>query len=214
MLKKGLALIAINSGNRLGRGLGLRGIGLQITRLYARVCLLVHRVGSVMEVNNSKQQADGSRPSLSNECDGPNPPVNKRRKSGDVTSNLKERKEEDHHSTEQCQKVFKTYYARLCNIPVEEVMPHLVSNDVITIREMEEILVEKTSLRQAQALLNGPIYRAIKVGYPKPFITFLYVLHSIHGCKMLCEEICTDLDISTEVLSSESREFKYSYLYI
>ena len=160
-----------------------------------------------MEVNNRKRQADGSKPSLSNECDGPNPPV---RKSGDVTSHLKERKEEDQHSTEQCEKVFQTYYARLCNIPVEEVMPHLVSNDVITIREMEDIRVEKTSLRRAEALLNGPIYRAIKVGYPKPFITFLYVLHSIHGCKMLCEEICTDLDISTEVLSSNSREFVYS----
>ena len=89
-------------------------------------------------------------------------------------------------------------------------MPHLVSNDIVTFREMEDIRVEKTSFRQAQALLNGPIYRAIRVGYPKPFITFLYVLYSIHGCKMLCEEICVDLDISTEVLSSESREFEYS----
>ena len=167
--------------------------------------------------NNSKQQPDGSEPSLSHECDDANPPSNMRRNSGDVTSHSKERQEssEDHHNTARCQKVFKTYYARLCDgIPVEEVLPHLVSNDIITVREMEDILVEKTTFRQARALLNGPIWRAISGGYPKAFITFLYVLHSIHGCKMLCEEICADLDISTEVLSSESREFEYSYLHV
>ena len=168
-----------------------------------------------MEGNNSKQQADGSKPSLSNECYGANPS----NESDEVTLHSKERKEpsEDHHIrdhiTARCRKVFKTYYARLCDsIPVEEIMPHLVSNDIVTFREMEDIRVEKTSFHQAQALLNGPIYRAIAVGYPKPFITFLYVLYSIHNCKMLCEEICTDLHISTEILSSESREFEY-FLY-
>ena len=167
-----------------------------------------------MEENNSKRdikrQADGSKrgseTSSSNEREDANPS----NKSDEVILNSI-KKSEDHHNTVRCQKVFKTYYARLCDcIPVEEVLPHLVSNDVITVREMEDIRVEKTSLRQAQALLNGPIWRAIRVCYPKPFITFLYVLHSIHGCKMLCEEMCTDLCISTEILSSESREFEYT----
>ena len=162
--------------------------------------------------NNSKQQADSNKTFLANERGDVNPPSTERRESDDVIS--KERKEfsEDHQNTVRCQKVFKTYNARLCDcIPAEEIMPHLVSHDIITVREMEDILAEKTRFRQARALLNGPILSAISGGYPKSFITFLYVLHSIHGCKMLCEEICTNLDISTEVISSESREYIPAY---
>lgn len=107
------------------------------------------------------------------------------------------------------QEVFKTYYAKLCEaIPVEEILPHLVSNEVITMREMDDVLAEKTVFRQTRALLNGPIWRAISGGHPQSFITLLYVMHSIHNCKTLCEEICGNLNISAEVLIRESREFK------
>ena len=109
--------------------------------------------------------------------------------------------------TERYQNVFKTYYARLCDaILVEEVLPHLVSSDVITVREMEDILVEKTTFRQARALLNGPIWRAISGGYPKAFVTLLCVLRSVRSCESLCEGICSELSISAEVISNESRE--------
>ena len=108
---------------------------------------------------------------------------------------------------EECQKVFKAYYAKLCdNIPVEEMLPHLVSNEVITMREMEDVLAERTKFRQARALLNGPIWRAISGGYPQAFVTFLCVLHSIRSCETLCEEICTRLNISSEVMTNKSRE--------
>ena len=166
------------------------------------------------ENHRFKQQADGSKPgskTSSDERDDANPS----NESDEFILHSKERKEfsEDHHSTERCQKVFKKYYARLCDcVPAEEVMPHLVSHDIITVREMEDILVEKTRFRQARALLNGPIWSAISGGYPKTFITFLYILHSIRGCKILCEEICTNLDISTEVISSESREYIYLHI--
>ena len=122
----------------------------------------------------------------------------------------------EHSDSERYQKVFKVYYARMCDaLPVEEVLPHLVSNDVITIREMDDVLAEKTPFRQARALLNGPIWRAISGGYPQAFITLLLVLHSIRSCEILCEEICTKLNHrlwlnkSTKVMTSESREFKY-----
>ena len=115
--------------------------------------------------------------------------------------------------TERCQKVFKEYYARLCDVlPVEEVLPHLVSNNVITILEMDDVLTEKTTFRQARALLNGPIWGAISGGYPQAFITLLCVLRPIRSCETLCEEICTNLNISTEVMTRESREFKYIVL--
>ena len=103
------------------------------------------------------------------------------------------------------QKVFKAYYARLCDsIPVEVILPRLVSNGVITIREMEDVLVEQNTFRQARALLNGPIWRTISGGYPEAFITLLHVLYSIHSCKLLCEEICVNLKLSSEVIKSES----------
>ena len=88
-------------------------------------------------------------------------------------------------------------------IPVEEMLPHLVSKEVITMREMEDILAEKTTFRQARALLNWPIWRAISGGYPQAFVTFLCVLNSIRSCESLCEEICTKLNVSTEVISRE-----------
>ena len=92
----------------------------------------------------------------------------------------------EHSDAERYQKVFKVYYARMCDaLPVEEVLPHLLSNDVITVREMDDVLAEKTPFRQARALLNGPIWRAISGGYPQAFITLLLVLHSIRSCEIL-----------------------------
>jgi len=112
---------------------------------------------------------------------------------------------QDHPDVEQYQKVFKTYYARLCDaLPVEGVLPQLVSSEVITIREMEDVLAERTSFRQACALLNGPIWRSISGGYPEAFVMLLCVLRCIRSCKALCEEICTNLNISAEVMTSES----------
>ena len=115
--------------------------------------------------------------------------------------------QENRADIKQYQRVFTVHYATLCDtIPVEEMLPHLVSNEVITMREMEDVLAERTKFRQARALLNGPIWRAISGGYPQAFVTFLCVLHSIRNCESLCEEICTKLSISTEILTNKSRE--------
>ena len=125
-----------------------------------------------------------------------------------ITTPLGEKEETEHSDVERYQKVFKVYYARLCDaLPIEEVLPHLVSNDVITIREMDDVLAEKTTFRQARALLNGPIWGAISGGYPQAFITLLCILRPIRSCETLCEEICTNLNISMEVMTRESREF-------
>ena len=65
--------------------------------------------------------------------------------------------------------------------PVEEVLPHLVSNNVITIREMDDVLTEKTTFRRSRALLNGPIWGTISGGYPQAFITLLCVLSASYS---------------------------------
>ena len=153
--------------------------------------------------SNSKQQpksTQSTETSSANELErsSVNPPSSERKESS-----------QEYHDTERYQNVFKTYYARLCDaIPVEEVLPHLVSNDVITVREMDDILVEKTTFRQARALLNGPIWRSISGGYPKVFVTLLCVLRSVRSCEALCDEIFRKLGISScEVISNESCEF-------
>ena len=107
---------------------------------------------------------------------------------------------------ERYQEIFTAYYATLCNaIPVEEVLPHLMSTKVISLLEMEDILAEKTTFRQTRALLNGPIWRAISGGYPKAFVTLLCVLRSVRSCKELSEEIGAKLNITDELIS-ESRK--------
>ena len=73
-------------------------------------------------------------------------------------------------------------------------------------QEMEDIRVERTTLCQAQVLLNGPIWRAINGGYPKAFVMLLCVLRCIRSCESLCKDIYTELDISAEAISSETRE--------
>jgi len=157
--------------------------------------------------NNSKQP-DTSAPIETTS------PTNSVPCSGNLPSNEKQELQ-DHPDVERYQKVFKTYYARLCDaLPVEEVLPQLVSSEVITIREMDDVLAERTTFRQARALLNGPIWRSISGGYPEVFITLLCVLRHIRSCEALCEEICTKFNISAEVMTSESCELYKMLSYV
>jgi len=134
-------------------------------------------------------------------------PVDNVPSSENLPSNEKPESFQDHTNVERYQEVFITYYARLCDaLPVEEVLPQLVSSEVITMLEIEDVLAERTTFRQAHALLNGPIWRSISGGYPEVFVMLLCVLHRIRSCEALCEEICTKLNISAEVMTSKSRE--------
>jgi len=152
-----------------------------------------------MEENNSKQPDTTASIETS--------PANNVPCSENLPSSEKQESLQDHPDVERYQKVFKTYYARLCDtLPVEEVLPQLVSSEVITMREMEDVLAERTTFRQARALLNGPIWRSISGGYPEVFVALLCVLCRIRSCETLCEEICTKLNISSEVMTSKSRE--------
>ena len=57
---------------------------------------------------------------------------------------------------EKRKQVFQTYYSRMVGIlPVEEILPDLVSNGLVTMEEMEEILTEKTSSGKSRSLLRG-----------------------------------------------------------
>ena len=120
-------------------------------------------------------------------------------------------------------RVFQHYFATLCNvIPTDQMLPRLVSSEVITMDEMDEIEAKETLLAKTRALLRGPIWRAVNGGYPNTFLRLLcviidyiapsYIIYGvmrslrIRSCDELSEEICDKLDISSEVISELTGE--------
>ena len=113
---------------------------------------------------------------------------------------------------EKYKEVFTAYFSQLHEaLPVELILPKLVSMNVITIDEMAEIKAEGTSsgeATQAQVgvLLYGHIWKGISSGCAKVFTKLLHVMRSVDNdrCEQLSLEISTKLEIST---GSTSREF-------
>ena len=115
----------------------------------------------------------------------------------------------DDLSNEEFRKVFIAYYAKLCEVlPVEDILPSLVNNELITVQEMEEISAEKTSSSRARALLRGPVRGSIEGGCTITFIRLLCIMRSLNQvCVQLSEDICTRLQISGKIIEDElSRE--------
>ena len=110
-------------------------------------------------------------------------------------------------SNEELKKVFTAYYAKLCEaLPVEDILPSLVKNELITVQEMEEISAEKTSSDKARALLRGPVRGSIEGGCTITFIRLLCIIRSLNqACVQLSEDICTRLHISGKIIEESSR---------
>jgi len=107
-------------------------------------------------------------------------------------------------------RVFQRYFATLCDvIPTDQMLPRLVSSEVITMDEMDEIEAKETSLAKARTLLRGPVWRSVNGGYPDTFVRLLCVMRSlrVRSCEKLSEEICNNLDISNEEVSELTREW-------
>jgi len=86
--------------------------------------------------------------------------------------------------------VFTRYYAKLCELlpaTVEELLPHLVTSNVISFEKEEEILLHLTPSSKARAILF-PIRTALFEGIPRPFHEFLSIMQlsrhvqKISGC--------------------------------
>ena len=81
-------------------------------------------------------------------------------------------------SNEELKKVFTAYYAKLCEIlPVEDILPSLVKNELITV---QEISAEKTSSDKARALLRGSVRGSIEGGCTITFIRLLCTMRSLN----------------------------------
>ena len=110
---------------------------------------------------------------------------------------------------EKCRQVFQAYYSRMAEVlPVEEILPDLVSNGIITMEEMEEILTEKTSQKKSRSLLRGPIWRSISGGYRDSFIKMLCIMQLLRNkpCVALSQEICGELDITSDMIKAWSAD--------
>jgi len=106
-------------------------------------------------------------------------------------------------------RVFQQYYARLCAVlPAHEMLPSLLSCEVITMDEMEEIEAKETSSLKAHALLKGPVWRAINGGFPDTFVRLICLMRllRVRSCEELSEEIRASLSISSKMISDASRE--------
>ena len=93
--------------------------------------------------------------------------------------------------------VFKRYYAKLCELlpaTVEELLPSLVTSNVISFEEEEEILSHSTPSSKARAVLL-PIRKALFEGIPRPFHEFLTIMQSSRHveCAELARQICSEL---------------------
>ena len=107
-------------------------------------------------------------------------------------------------------RVFQQYYARLCAVlPAHEMLPSLLSCEIITMDEMEEIEAKETPSLKAHTLLRGPIGRAINGGFPTTFVRLLGLMRllRVKSCEELAEEICVSLSISSELISEASCEY-------
>ena len=118
---------------------------------------------------------------------------------------------------EEYKRTFTAYYARLCDAlcsPITQILPELVSSEVITLYETEEILSERTSIEKAQALLKKHIFRGISAGCPEVLEKLLFVMShcSDHTCMALSEEICLKLNISN-ISPGKNTSCEYSILY-
>jgi len=106
-------------------------------------------------------------------------------------------------------RVFQQYYARLCAVlPAHEMLPSLLSCEIITMDEMEEIEAKETPSLKARALLKGPVWRAINGGFPDTFVKLLCLMHllRVRSCEELSEEIRASLSIPNKMILDASRE--------
>jgi len=109
---------------------------------------------------------------------------------------------ESHDTAKAEREVFIRYYAKLCEllpVIIEELLPHLVTSNVITFEEEEEIrLSHLTTSSKARAVLV-PIRKALFEGIPRPFHELLTIMQSSwhEECAELVRQISFELNIMT-----------------
>ena len=90
--------------------------------------------------------------------------------------------------------VLTNQYKTLCTVlPVDELIPDLITKRVISFEDEEVIVNKQTRYQKAQVLLKEFIVRDVRVGNVSKFYKFLDVLKKNEKCSFLAENIMKDL---------------------
>ena len=102
------------------------------------------------------------------------------------------------------EKVYQTYFSKLCKILPDEILPELVSCNVITIDELGIISAKETTSDRVRELLCGHVWKGICGGCPEIFTKLLSVMRYIgNDCEELSIEIRAKLEIDGGDMSRE-----------
>ena len=108
-------------------------------------------------------------------------------------------------------KVLKKYFADLCiALPIDDLLPRLVSENIITIVLKKAIIAKGTQSARTEHFLEESIIRSLEVGCADSFYKLLKMMKdsSVSGssCGQLADRIICDLpaDIAKEICSSAS----------
>ena len=110
--------------------------------------------------------------------------------------------------------VLKKYFADLCTtLPIDDLFPRLVSENIITFEAKNAILANPRGTQSAKTadFLENTIIRSLKVGYADSFYKLLKVMKRpdlSSSCGVLADRIIEDLPdeviMDTEVMTNSS----------
>ena len=90
--------------------------------------------------------------------------------------------------------VITNYYKTLCVVlPVDELIPDLITERVIVFEDEEEISSNHTNRKKAQVLLKELIVRSLRAGDSSKFYRFLNVIKRNDKCSLLAKNIEDDI---------------------
>ena len=86
--------------------------------------------------------------------------------------------------------VLSTFYEKICiTLPINELLPKLVAERVITVTEKAKISATKTEFERSQYLLDYYIARPLSVGDSSFFNKLLDLMSTSSKCNFLINEI-------------------------
>ena len=99
------------------------------------------------------------------------------------------------------------FYKDLCNaLPVDDLLPLLVTHRVITIPNKDSIMSGKTSSERTQFLLDHFISKSLSAGDTHAFYKLLEAMQTLSECNSLAERINQFLSSSKEKDENSSGE--------
>ena len=109
-------------------------------------------------------------------------------------------------------RILTDYYKPLCIVlPVDELIPDLITERVISFEDEEKIANMQTGNQKAQVLLKEFIVRNVRAGDASKFYKFLDIIKKNDKCFFLAERIEKDL-VNVQAGTTQWKATKDTYL--